>query len=45
MGLRPYQMKSLHDIHAGFKEHNSQLAVIPTGGGKTIVFSRLAEDC
>ena len=42
MGLRAYQMKSLHDIHAGFKEYNSQLAVIPTGGGNTIVFSRLA---
>lgn len=44
MGLRAYQMKARQDIHAGFQEYDSQLAVIPTGGGKTIVFSRLADD-
>ena len=44
MGLRAYQMKASQDIHAGFREFDRQLGVLPTGGGKTILFSRLAED-
>lgn len=44
MGLRAYQMKARHDIHKGFEDFDRQLAVVPTGGGKTIIFSRLAED-
>ena len=44
MGLRAYQMKARQDIHAGFKEHDRQLAVLATGGGKTVLFSRLADD-
>ena len=44
MGLRAYQMKALHQIHKGFEEFDRQLGVLPTGGGKTILFSRLAQD-
>jgi superfamily II DNA or RNA helicase len=44
MGLRAYQMKARQDIHKGFEEFDRQLAVVPTGGGKTIIFSRLADD-
>lgn len=44
MGLRAYQMKARQDIHTGFEEFDRQLAVVPTGGGKTIIFSRLADD-
>lgn len=44
MGLRAYQMKARHDIHKGFEDFDRQLAVVPTGGGKTIIFSRLADD-
>ena len=44
MGLRAYQMKARQDIHKGFENFDRQLGVLPTGGGKTILFSRLAED-
>jgi superfamily II DNA or RNA helicase len=44
MGLRAYQMKAKQDIHKGFEEFDRQLGVMPTGAGKTILFSRLAED-
>jgi superfamily II DNA or RNA helicase len=44
MGLRAYQMKARQDIHQGFQEFDRQLGVLPTGGGKTILFSRLAQD-
>ncbi len=44
MGLRAYQMKARLDIHKGFEEFDRQLAVLATGGGKTILFSRLAQD-
>jgi superfamily II DNA or RNA helicase len=44
MGLRAYQMKARQDIHKGFEEFDRQLGVLPTGSGKTILFSRLAQD-
>jgi superfamily II DNA or RNA helicase len=44
MGLRAYQMKAKQDIHKGFEEFGRQLGVLPTGAGKTLIFSRLAED-
>lgn len=43
MNLRAYQYKALEDITAGFGEFNRQLAVLPTGAGKTVLFSKLAE--
>ena len=44
MGLRAYQMKARMDIHKGFEDFDRQLGVLPTGAGKTILFSRLAQD-
>ena len=44
MGLRAYQMKARQDIHKGFEDFDRQLGVLPTGAGKTILFSRLAQD-
>ena len=44
MGLRAYQMKARQDIHDGFANFDRQLGVLPTGSGKTVLFSRLAHD-
>lgn len=44
MGLRAYQTKALQDIQKGFEEFDKQLGVLPTGAGKTILFSRIAKD-
>lgn len=41
--LRPYQQECLDRILEGFCTHDKQLVVIPTGGGKTVVFAKLAE--
>jgi superfamily II DNA or RNA helicase len=40
---RPYQQLCLDNIVKGFDEFDRQLLVLPTGGGKTIVFSWLAK--
>ena len=42
MGLRAYQHKALAEIDHGFQEFGRQLGVLPTGAGKTILFSKLA---
>ena len=40
--LRPYQQKLIDDIaQAVASGHRRILAVLPTGGGKTIIFSRI----
>ncbi len=44
MKLRPYQQEAREKIHEGFKEFDRQLAVKPTGAGKTILFAALASD-
>lgn len=43
MELRPYQQACVDAINLGWESHSRQLAVVPTGGGKTIIFSKLAE--
>jgi superfamily II DNA or RNA helicase len=43
VNLRSYQEQCVSSALAGFNEYQRQLIVIPTGGGKTIVFSKLAE--
>ncbi len=43
IALRPYQMQAREAIIEGFCEYRRQLAVISTGGGKTIVFASLAQ--
>jgi len=42
--LRPYQTKLLDDIRAAIRQgHRRILAVLPTGGGKTVVSSAIAQ--
>ncbi|MFT3992429.1 MAG: DEAD/DEAH box helicase [Luteolibacter sp.] len=43
MILRPYQIEAENATCKGFVEFDRQLVVIPTGGGKTILFAKLAE--
>lgn len=40
--LRPYQSEAAACIERGWEEFRRQLIVLPTGGGKTIVFAHLA---
>lgn len=42
MILRPYQDEAKDSTVIGFESVNKQLVVIPTGGGKTILFAHLA---
>lgn len=42
MQLRPYQEACVSSVLAGWAEASKQLVVLPTGGGKTVVFSHLA---
>lgn len=42
MDLRPYQLEVVEKTEAGWESFSKQLVVLPTGGGKTIVFSHLA---
>ena len=46
MHLRPYQVAAKDAIQQQWEQGNRRtLLVLPTGTGKTIVFSKLAEDC
>ena len=44
MALRAYQHEALDGIRKGFRDFSRQVAILPTGGGKTVVFSRLAAE-
>jgi superfamily II DNA or RNA helicase len=39
--LRQYQRDAANAVWKGFKEHRKQLAVLPTGSGKTVIFARM----
>ena len=42
--LRPYQLQAVAEIRQAYQaKHRSVLFVLPTGGGKTVVFSHIAE--
>ena len=42
--LRPYQLEAVQQIRQAYQaRHRSVLFVLPTGGGKTVVFSHIAE--
>ena len=42
--LRPYQREAVERLREAFRAgHRAVLFVLPTGGGKTVVFSRIAE--
>lgn len=43
MKLRPYQLKAITDVSARYREgHQGVLLVVPTGGGKTVIYSEIA---
>ena len=44
MNLRPYQREAVEAIETGWSEFRRQLLVLPTGTGKTVVFSQVAMD-
>lgn len=41
MELRPYQTAAVNELREGFKTHQRQVLAIPTGSGKTIIFSHM----
>ena len=41
--LRPYQREAVEAAIKGFNEFDRQLIVCPTGGGKTLLFAKIAE--
>ena len=44
MNLRPYQQQLITDIRLQYQQgHRQVLAVLPTGGGKTVCFSYIAQ--
>jgi superfamily II DNA or RNA helicase len=42
VNLRPYQSDCVAAVESGFENFTKQLAVLPTGAGKTIIFAKLA---
>ena len=42
--LRPYQQSVTDAVHEQWREHRNVLAVMPTGSGKTVVFSSIMHD-
>lgn len=43
MNLYPYQQKIVDEVLSNFKRVNKQMIVVPTGGGKTVIFCRIAQ--
>lgn len=43
MQPRPYQQTVIDSVESAFVQFNRALVVLPTGGGKTIVFSHIAQ--
>ena len=44
IALRPYQLEAVQRVRLAFMEgHRAVLFVLPTGGGKTVVFSHIAQ--
>lgn len=41
--LRPYQRDCVESVLAKFRQYRRLLAVVPTAGGKTVIFSTLAQ--
>ena len=44
MKLRQYQEEAIQAVEGGWSEFQKQLLVLPTGTGKTIIFSQIAKD-
>ena len=46
MNLRPYQEKAISDLQNAVRNGSkAPLLVMPTGSGKTVVFSQIARNC
>jgi len=45
MQLRPYQLTAVDEIRAAFKEAKRVVLCLPTGAGKTVVFSEIVRGC
>lgn len=43
MIYRPYQDQAINQVQTGWHEYSRQLLVLPTGAGKTVVFSAIAD--
>jgi superfamily II DNA or RNA helicase len=43
MELRPYQKEAIRLLQNGFRKHKAQVLCLPTGSGKTIIFSTMVE--
>ncbi len=43
MQLRDYQLAAVEAVEDGWKQYRKQLAVLPTGSGKTVLFSHLCD--
>lgn len=43
MELRPYQQKAVDAVFNSWREFSKTLLVLPTGTGKTVIFSKVAE--
>lgn len=43
MGLRDYQRRWINDVARALASHNAVLGVLPTGAGKTVCFSHIAQ--
>lgn len=39
--LRPYQIDTINQLSEGFKKHKRQIMCLPTGAGKSVVFSEI----
>ena len=42
MQLRPYQEKCIGQVFQSWNQYRKTLIVLPTGGGKTIIFANIA---
>jgi superfamily II DNA or RNA helicase len=45
VALRPYQVRDVEQLIAAYNGRRAVLYVLPTGGGKTIVFTHFLERC
>lgn len=43
MELRKYQLESVKEIQESFKKHKRTILTLPTGSGKTVIFSHMVE--
>lgn len=42
--LRPYQLEAVEDIYKAWETHNIVFYCLPTGGGKSVIFTQIIKD-